>query len=159
YIVGPSATGGWAGKDNNLALNLSGSWVFITPQEGLRVYAVDEDAALIWDGTRWAAIGGRIALTDGATIDWDTADGTNVHVTLAGNRTMNAPTNLRAGQLYTLEVIQDGTGSRTVTWNAVFLWAAGTAPTLTSAGGARDLLMFVYNGTSLLELSRTLNVS
>ena len=87
-------------------------------------------------------------LTDGATITWNAASGRIATVTLGGNRTMAAPTNLKAGH-YTLTVIQDGSGSRTLTWNGAFKWPAQTAPTLSTAANARDILTFVSDGTLL----------
>lgn len=96
-------------------------------------------------------------LTDGATINWDMDDGGMAVVTLAGNRTMAAPTNLKRGT-YILKVIQDGVGTRTLTWNAVFQWAGGTAPTLSTAAGAVDIISFVSDG-SFLYGAALLNVS
>jgi len=87
-------------------------------------------------------------LTDGATISWNTALGQIATVTLAGNRTMAAPTNLKVGT-YILNVIQDGTGSRTITWNSVFKWTAATAPPLTTAANRRDVFSFFSDGTNL----------
>lgn len=60
------------------------------------------------------------ALTDQATITWDASLGAVATVTLAGSRTMAAPTSLKAGGDYYLIVTQDGTGGRTLTWNSVF---------------------------------------
>jgi phage-related tail fiber protein len=87
-------------------------------------------------------------LTDAATISWDMNSGGIATVTLGGNRTMAAPTNLKKGT-YILKVIQDGTGSRTLAWNAVFKWASGTAPTLSTAAGTVDILTFVCDGTNM----------
>lgn len=87
-------------------------------------------------------------LTDAATISWDTSSGQIATVTLGGNRTMGAPTNLKVGT-YILHVIQDGTGSRTLSWNSVFKWPAGVAPTLTTTASRRDLFSFVCDGTNL----------
>jgi hypothetical protein len=87
-------------------------------------------------------------LTDGATINWNTALGQIATVTLGGNRTMAAPTNLKVGT-YILNVIQDGTGSRTITWNSVFKWTAATAPPLTTAANRRDVFSFFSDGTNL----------
>ena len=98
-------------------------------------------------------------LTDGATIAWDASANQVTSVTLAGNRTMNAPTNLVDGAVYLLIVLQDGTGSRTLSWNSVFKWAGGTAPTLTTTASARDQFVFCSNGTNLYEVGRALNVS
>ena len=87
-------------------------------------------------------------LTDGSTINWDVSLGSVATVTLGGNRTVAAPTNLKVGS-YILSVIQDGSGGRTLTWNSVFKWPAGVAPVLTTAGNRRDLFSFVCDGTNL----------
>lgn len=88
-------------------------------------------------------------LTDGANIDWNMASGAAATVTLGGNRTMNAPTNLKAGATYVLVINQDGTGSRTLTWNSVFKWPGGVAPTLSTAASAKDIVSFYSDGTNL----------
>jgi hypothetical protein len=97
-------------------------------------------------------------LTDGATIDWNAQSAPVAKVTLGGNRTLNAPTNGVAGQFISLLVIQDGTGSRTLTWNAVFEFTADTAPTLTTTANYGDLFTFRYNGAKWLEVGRNLNL-
>ena len=98
-------------------------------------------------------------LTDGATIDWNMATQSVAKVTLAGNRTLNAPTNGSTGQFCSLLIIQDGTGSRTLTWNAVFEFTTDTAPTLTTTAGLADLFTFRYNGTKWLEVGRNLTLT
>lgn len=88
-------------------------------------------------------------LTDDVDIDTDCADG-NVHeVTLTDNRTLGAPTNLKAGATYLWIITQDGTGSRTLAYNAVFKFPGGTAPTLTTTAGAVDILSGVSDGTNV----------
>jgi hypothetical protein len=88
-------------------------------------------------------------LTDAATVTWDVSAGQIATVTLGGNRIMGAPTNLKVGT-YILHIIQDGTGSRTITsWNAVFKWPSGVAPDLSSTAGARDIFSFICDGTNL----------
>jgi hypothetical protein len=93
---------------------------------------------------------GNIAqtLTDGATINWNLNNGGVATVTLGGNRTIAAPTNMKVG-VYILHVIQDATGSRTMTWNSVFKWSAATAPTLQTTAGRRDIFSFVSDGTNM----------
>lgn len=88
-------------------------------------------------------------LTDGATINWNMDSGAAANITLGGNRTFAAPTNLRAGATYLLIINQDGTGSRTITWNAVFKWASATAPVLSTAINSKDLISFYSDGTNL----------
>ena len=93
-------------------------------------------------------------LTDQATITWDASTQDVCKVTLGGNRTMAAPTNNTTGQFISILVIQDGTGSRTLTWNAVFEFASDTAPTLTTTANLGDVFVFRYNGSKWLEVGR-----
>ena len=80
-------------------------------------------------------------------------------VTLGGNRTFNAPTNHAAGLVCVLTIVQDGTGSRTATFNSTFKFTGGSAPTLTATASARDILVFISDGTNLREIGRSLNPS
>jgi hypothetical protein len=100
-----------------------------------------------------------ITLTDGASISWDTATGQVATVTLGGNRTMAAPTNLVNGAFYALEIVQDGTGSRTLSWNSVFKFTGATAPTLSTAASSKDYITFRSDGTNLYEQGRSLGVA
>jgi hypothetical protein len=101
---------------------------------------------------------GNATLTDGATISWAVGAAQVATVTIAGNRTFGAPTGLVNGGFYSLCVIQDGTGARTITWNAVFDWAGGAAPTLSTAANAKDFFVFRSDGTNLYEQGRSLGV-
>ena len=96
------------------------------------------------------------ALTDQATVTWDASTEDVAKVTLAGNRTLAAPTNTTTGQFISLLIIQDGTGSRTMTWNAAYEFASDTAPTLTTTANLGDLFVFRYNGSKWLEVGRNL---
>jgi hypothetical protein len=127
--------------------------------------AMNAETNLTFDGTTLDVSGvlkadkgyvPEATLTDGATINWDMSDESVAKVTLGGNRTIAAPTNGSTGQFASLLVIQDGTGSRTLTWNAVYEFASDTAPTLSTDGGKADLFVFRYNGTKWLEVGRNL---
>ena len=96
-------------------------------------------------------------LTDASTIAWDTSANQVTSVTLGGNRTFGAPTNQVDGAAYVLIIKQDSTGSRTATFNSVFKFVGGTAPTLTTTASARDQLVFVSDGTNLHEIGRALD--
>lgn len=61
-------------------------------------------------------------------------------ITLTGNCTFTMPTPV-AGKSFTVSLIQDATGSRTATFTGV-KWPGGTAPTLSTAAGAKDKLTF-----------------
>jgi hypothetical protein len=98
-------------------------------------------------------------LTDGATVTWDVSTAPVCKLTLGGNRTLSAPTNGATGQFISIAVIQDATGSRTLTWNSVYEFTADTAPTLTTTVSKADLFVFRYNGTVWHEMGRNLNLS
>jgi hypothetical protein len=97
-------------------------------------------------------------LTDGATIDWNLSTQQVAKVTLAGNRTLNAPSNQQAGAFYSLAIIQDGTGSRTLTFNSAYKFTGAVAPVLTTTASAKDIIIFKSDGTNLLEVGRSLNI-
>tara|TARA_R110002124_G_scaffold51410_2_gene148812 strand:+ start:2734 stop:3138 length:405 start_codon:yes stop_codon:yes gene_type:complete len=99
------------------------------------------------------------ALTDASTITWNAATQEVCKVTLAGNRTMAAPTNSTSGQFISILVIQDGTGGRTISWNAVFEFTTDTAPTLTTTAAKGDIFVFRYNGAKWLEVGKNLNLT
>ena len=105
-------------------------------------------------------LGTEATLTDGSTVAWDVSASPIAKLTLGGNRTLSAPTNaVGSGQYISLLVIQDGTGSRTLTWNAAYEFTADTAPTLTTTASKGDLFTFRYNGSKWLEVGRNLNLT
>lgn len=85
-------------------------------------------------------------ITDAATINWDLSQYQVATVTLGGNRTIAAPSNMSVGT-FVLHLKQDATGSRTVTWNSVFKFPAGVTPPLTTTANARDIVSFICDGT------------
>jgi len=97
-------------------------------------------------GTSARAYNPITTLTDAASITSDFALGNNFLVTLAGNRTLAAPTNVVAGQSGSIYLIQDGTGSRTLGYNTAWQFVSATVPTLST--GASDVDMLVYMARS-----------
>ena len=72
---------------------------------------------------------------------------------LTGNITINAPTKPALGKVLIFDFTQDGTGSRTITWNAVFsLIGANGAGTASQIGTS----MFVYNGSKWAQIGGAL---
>ena len=98
-------------------------------------------------------------LTDASTISWNVLTSPVAKVTLGANRTLGAATGAQAGQFVSLLVIQDGTGSRSLTFNAVYEFTGDTAPTLTTTAAKGDLFVFRYNGSKFLEVGRNLNLT
>lgn len=128
---------------------------------GTDVQAYDADTSKTDVATEWSAAQNfnSTTLTFDATQDWNLSTNQVCQLTLTNNTTFDAPTNIQDGGFYSITLIQDGTGSRTAAWNAVFKWAGGTAPTLTTTANAKDILVFRGDGTNLLEVGRQLNVS
>lgn len=76
----------------------------------------------------------------------DLANGSVQILTLTGNCTFTFPT-VVSGKGFTLLLLQDATGSRTVTWPASVKWPASTAPTITATASKMDKYVFVANGS------------
>jgi hypothetical protein len=110
-------------------------------------------------GTADSSIAGKLSLTKTAsfnsevdngnsstaiTINW--TNGNKQKVTLTGNCTFTF-TNPAGPATLTFKLIQDGTGSRTVSWPSV-KWAGGTPITLTTTASATDLVSLYFDGTS-----------
>jgi hypothetical protein len=83
-----------------------------------------------------------VTATDGTTITFDLSQGNIQQVTLGGNRTL-ALSNVSVGQVFIINLKQDTTGSRTVTWWSGISWAGGSAPTLTTTANKVDSLGFI----------------
>ncbi len=154
YLIAAGASGDWAGRDGQIAA-WYGGWVFVAPRAGFAVHVADEDVTLRHDGGVWAVAEAArldrvqtftaaqrqayVTLADGATVTVDFALGNKFRLTLAGNRTMDTPTGLAAGQGGVIKIVQDATGGRTLSWAAAWKWQGG-APALSAAGGAVDLI-------------------
>ena len=85
--------------------------------------------------------------TDGATVTFDLTTYKKQRVTLGGNRTL-ALSNVSNGDVFIISLIQDVSGSRTVTWFSTIKWADGVTPTLTTTGGKADVFGFIQIGTN-----------
>lgn len=120
----------------------------------------------------WAATGGQLivtsdilntagnlsALTDAATIAVDMATGVNFGVTLAGNRTLGAPTNTQAGRTGCIFFTQDANGSRTLAYNAVWKFPSGVPIPLTTTANATDMLCYIVRTSTFITATMTSDV-
>ena len=77
-----------------------------------------------------------LTLTDGATIAWDVDDGLMAQVTIAGNRTINNPTNVQTGDVLVLEIRKTGTSSPSLIWGTNFRWPSDIEGTIVSSSTA-----------------------
>ena len=135
------------GDDSNIPITItskgSGNTTVTSPSGEVRLTAKTKADAT------YGAITDQGSQSSGTvTLNWNTS---NRHkITLTGDGVTIAHSNQSSGQTCLLEVIQDGTGTQTVTaWTGV-TWAGGVAPTLTTTASKRDLIGFYYNGSSTL---------
>jgi len=92
-----------------------------------------------------------VTLSDGANIAFDMDTGINFDITLAGNRTLDNPTNNDVGQSGFIEVNQDGTGTRTLDYDSEYVFPGGVAPVLTTTASHKDILFYtVLSATEIL---------
>jgi hypothetical protein len=97
-----------------------------------------------------AVVEAAVNLTFGTTIAVDASLGNTFRVTLtASTGTLGAPSNPQDNQKIIVEVKQDGTGSRTLAYNAVYEFTTDNpSPTLTITANKVDELIFIYNSSS-----------
>ncbi len=53
YLVAAGAAGAWAGHAGQLAFREAGAWRFAAPRNGWRLWAIDEQKFLLFDGAAW----------------------------------------------------------------------------------------------------------
>ena len=94
-----------------------------------------------------------------ANVTLDFANAQMFSITLGTNSNLNRPSNLTVGQSGTIFVVQDGTGSRTLSYSSVFDFVGGTAPTLTTTASAVDRIDYVVRTTSSIHAVASLALS
>ena len=106
-----------------------------------------------WRGdASWSNRIAEVALTDNpgtADFDTDAALGNFFTITIAGNRTMNTPTNPTANQRCIWRIKQDATGGRVVTCSSDFRidpnFSATQILPLSTFGGKMNYVAAIYN--------------
>ena len=94
-----------------------------------------------------------------ANVTLDFANAQMFSLTLGTNTNLNRPNNLTVGQSGTIFLVQDGTGSRTLSYSSVFDFVGGTAPTLTTTASAVDRIDYVVRTTSSIHAVASLALS
>ena len=89
-------------------------------------------------------------------VAWDAQAKSNAYHITTENTTLSAPTNAVEGAFICIEI--NFNGSHTFSWNAIFNFAADTAPTTTDTDAKTDIFVFRYNGAIWQEVGRTLNI-
>lgn len=100
-----------------------------------------------------------VSLSAATSLALNLSTGNDFAVTLSGATTLLNPSNAKIGQCGTIRVIQDGTGSRTMSYGDAYNFAGGTAPTLSTGADAVDLLIYKVREVSSVDVASILNLS
>ena len=141
--------------DGSVELYHNNSKKFETSSSGGTLTGTLTATGLTLSGSVGAAI---TAASDGSTITLDLGANTHQSVTLGGNRTFAAPSNQTVGQSGSIFITQDGTGSRTASFNSAFKFVGGTAPTLSTAASAVDRIDYVIKSSNVIHCAISLDV-
>jgi len=99
----------------------------------------------------------QVAITSSSNaVAWDASAAANAYHITTENTTLSAPSNAVEGAFICIEI--NFNGSHTFAWNAIFNFAADTAPTTTDTDAKTDIFVFRYNGAIWQEVGRTLNI-
>jgi hypothetical protein len=97
------------------------------------------------------AIADIVSLTDGTSVSISFQNGQNFHLTLEGNRTLESPNHSVPGQVGSIFLVQDGTGSRTLSYGANWEFPAASAPTLSTSAAAVDRLDYIVRTSTAVQ--------
>ena len=92
------------------------------------------------------------------TVTVDVANFNHTRLTLDGNVTISL-TNGVTGGIYTIEVLQDGSGGHTVGWGAGVLWSNGSAPSYTTTAARKDVYTFFYDSANYIGTQFAVNIA
>ena len=95
---------------------------------------------------------GNFSSHSGGTVTFDLSGSAYHFVNMNANSTFAAPINAQIGHSGSIFLTQDGTGSRTGSFNSAFKFVGGTAPTLSTAANAVDRLDFIVEDDSPLKV-------
>lgn len=111
----------------------------------LGIGGAPKGTTIVSDGQGWVAtpggMGPPLPYADAATVTFDLSASLWHLVTIEDDRTF-ALSGVEVGQMFTIGVKQDATGSRLVTWWPGILWVGAAAPTLSTGAGALDVFTF-----------------
>ena len=129
-----------------------------TTQSGKAVFTAEVSAAS--STTFSGAVGTpEVSIASATSMNVDFSNGNNFAITLGTNATLAGAVNGKIGQSGTITITQDGTGSRTLSYGASYNFSGGTAPTLSTAAAAKDIIIYKVREVSSIDCASILNLS
>ena len=162
--VGPITVGGTASATAVAATRMTATSISSSVTDTTKLFATTAISVSAVDSLgkqlriTKSAVADIVSLTDASTISVNFNSGQNFDVRLGGNRNLGAPTNVQKGQTGSFFIRQDGTGSRTLSFNATYDFVGGTAPTLTTTASAVDRIDYVVLSSSSVHMAASLDV-
>ena len=101
----------------------------------------------------------EVSIASATSMNVDFSNGNNFAITLGTNATLAGAVNGKVGQSGTITITQDGTGSRTLSYGASYNFSGGTAPTLSTAAAAKDIIVYKVREVSSIDCASILNLS
>lgn len=82
----------------------------------------------------------------------------HTRLTLNGNATISLTGGVTGG-VYTIEVLQDGSGGRTTAWGSGIVWSNGSVPGGTTTAARKDIYTFFYDSSNYIGTLFATNVA
>lgn len=136
YIVGSSATGVWAGEDENVACYVGTDWHYLTPQEGWEVYDQAKKTRYRYEGSNWVNTGVAIDITaaTGGVTAGDIHLGTDLAGVYLSSVTGGATVPTALGGVYTVTKATATSGQAFTVLDKVYAVATGGSNKAKNAG-------------------------
>jgi|TARA_R110002020_G_scaffold175592_1_gene367538 hypothetical protein len=157
-----NADGDTAAADNAAMGYTSAEGLILTGQGSSTDVTIKNDADATVFSIATGTTTGTFAGTVLAKTDTDTSNTGNVTLdftanqnfvlTLTGNVTLDNPTTEQVGQAGVIVCIQDGTGSRTLSFGTDYETAGGSGITLSTAASAVDVLPYFVKAASSIQI-------
>lgn len=152
YLIIATATGIWAGKENQIAQWYNGAWQYYAPFRGWEIDVEDEDLHYTYTGSAWVpskTIHDKVqTLTCAANVTVNWALGHIAKIILDQGVTFTFQ-GANDGERLILRIKQDATGGRSVTLPASVRFGTDlTSMVVTATANKQDYCGFIYDATA-----------
>lgn len=111
-------------------------------------YKANTSGKILTTDKVWSAMSeGTLSITSNSTTP-DFGDSINFALTANANFTLQNPSNPKVGQSGYIRIVQDGTGSRVITFAANWKFPAGMSKVLSTAAGTVDYLFYTVRSST-----------
>ena len=142
--------------DTNTGLYFSGADEVSLTTGGTQRLSVDANGHLNINNSSSADVS-IVSPASTVTLDFNTAQ--NFQITLDQNIILANPSNLNVGMTGSIFLVQNSSGSNTVSFGSNFKFSGATAPTLTTTANAVDVIFFQVKSSTEIVAVALLNIS